>query len=48
MVGKDTPVMQGEVAALLAKGVIKPVPPADMKYGVYSPYFIIPKKSGGL
>ncbi len=25
-----------------------PVPPADMKAGFFSPYFIVPKKSGGL
>ncbi len=25
-----------------------PVPPADMKAGFFSPYFIVPKKSGGV
>ena len=48
MVGKDAPVMRAEVATLLAKGAIEPVPPADMKSGFYSPYFIVPKKTGGL
>ncbi|KAL0188118.1 hypothetical protein M9458_015217, partial [Cirrhinus mrigala] len=33
---------------LLAKDAIEPVPPADMKKGFYSPYFIVPKKGGGL
>ncbi len=31
-----------------AKDAIEPVPPADMRSGFYSPYFIVPKKSGGL
>ncbi len=26
----------------------KPVPPADMRSGLFSPYFIVPKKGGGL
>ncbi|KAI2646886.1 ORF V: Enzymatic polyprotein [Labeo rohita] len=37
-----------QVAVLLAKDAIEPVPPAEMKSGFYSPYFIVPKKSGGL
>ncbi|KAI2651906.1 ORF V: Enzymatic polyprotein [Labeo rohita] len=41
-------VLRAEVAVLLAKDAIKPVPPAEMKSGFYSPYFIVPKKSGGL
>ncbi|KAL0152682.1 hypothetical protein M9458_052405 [Cirrhinus mrigala] len=41
-------VLCAEVAVLLAKDTIKPVPPAEMKSGFYSPYFIVPKKSGGL
>ncbi len=36
------------IAVLLAKDAIEPVPPAEMKSGFYSPYFILPKKSGGL
>src|SRR5512146_2334697 len=40
-------VLREEIAALLAKGAIEPVPPAEMESGFYSPYFIVPKKSGG-
>ncbi len=36
------------IAVLLAKDAIVPVPPADMRSGFYSPYFIEPKKGGGL
>ena len=48
MVGGNAPVMRAEVVTLLAKGAIEIVPPAEMKSGFYSPYFIAPKKSGGL
>ncbi|KAI2666099.1 ORF V: Enzymatic polyprotein [Labeo rohita] len=41
-------VLRAEVVVLLAKDAIEPVPPAEMKSGFYSPYFIVPKKSGGL
>ncbi|KAL0168633.1 hypothetical protein M9458_036855, partial [Cirrhinus mrigala] len=41
-------VLRAEVAVLLAKDAIEPVPPAEMKSGFYGPYFIVPKKSGGL
>ncbi|KAI2661461.1 ORF V: Enzymatic polyprotein [Labeo rohita] len=41
-------VLRAEVAVLLAKDAIEPVPPAEMNSGFYSPYFIVPKKSGGL
>ncbi len=44
----DAPVLRAEVAVLLAKDAIEPVPPADMSSGFYSPYFIVPNKSGGL
>ncbi len=44
----DAPVLCAEIAVLLAKDAIEPVPPADMRSGFYSPYFIVPKKSGGL
>ncbi len=44
----DAPVLLVEIAVLLAKNAIEPVPPADMRSGFYSPYFIVPKKSGGL
>src|SRR5512146_81550 len=43
----SAPVLREEIAALLAKGAIEPVPPAEMESGFYSPYFIVPKKSGG-
>ena len=44
----DAPVLREEIAVLLAKDAIEPVPPADMRTGFYSPYFIVPKKGGGL
>ncbi len=44
---KDAPLLRAEVAILLAKDAIEPVPPAKMKSGFYSPYFIVPKKGGG-
>ncbi len=48
VLNKDAPVLCAEVAVLLAKDAIEPVPPAEMKSGFYSPYFIVPKKGGGL
>ncbi|KAL0181256.1 hypothetical protein M9458_023662, partial [Cirrhinus mrigala] len=47
-VQSDTDALRAEIAILLAKDAIEPVPPAEMKTGFYSPYFIVPKKSGGL
>ncbi len=44
----DAPILRAEIAVLLAKDAIELVPPADMRSGFYSPYFIVPKKSGGL
>nr|XP_055049768.1 uncharacterized protein LOC129435990 [Misgurnus anguillicaudatus] len=44
----DAHVLRAEIAVLLAKDAIQPVPPAEMRSGFYSPYFIVPKKSGGL
>ncbi len=44
----DAPVLRTEIAVLLAKDAIEPVPPADMGSGLFSPYFIVPKKGGGL
>ncbi len=44
----DAPILRAEIAVLLAKDAIEPVPPADMRSGFYSPYFIAPKKGGGL
>ncbi len=48
VLNKDAPVLHAEIAVLLAKDAIEPVPPAEMKSGFYSPYFIVPKKGGGL
>ncbi len=44
----DAPVLRAEIAVLLAKDTIEPVPPADMGSGLFSSYFIVPKKGGGL
>ncbi len=44
----DAPVLRAEIAVLLAEDAIEPVPPADMGSGLFSPYFIVPKKGGGL
>ncbi|KAI2646090.1 Sentrin-specific protease 2 [Labeo rohita] len=44
----DASVLRAEIAVLLAKNAIELVPPAEMNSGFYSPYFIVPKKSGGL
>ncbi len=48
VLNKDAPVLHAKVAVLLTKDAIEPVPPAEIKSGFYSPYFIIPKKGGGL
>ncbi len=45
---RNGPVLREEIAVLLAKDAIEPVPPAEMRQGFYSPYFIVPKKGGGL
>ncbi len=37
----DAPILRAEIAVLLAKDAIEPVPPADMRSGFYSPYFIV-------
>ncbi len=44
----NAPVLREEIAVLLAKDAIEPVPPAEMRQGFYSPYFIVPKKGGGI
>ncbi len=44
----DAPVLRAEIVVLLAKDAIEPVPPADMASGLFSPYFIVPKKGSGL
>ncbi|KAL0185468.1 hypothetical protein M9458_021165, partial [Cirrhinus mrigala] len=41
----DASVLRAEITVLLAKNAIEPVPPAEMKSGFYSPYFIVPKNS---
>ncbi len=45
---RDAPVLRKGIAVLLAKDAIKPVPPAEMRQGFHSPYFIVPKKGGSL
>ncbi len=45
---RNAPVLREEIAVLLAKDAIEPVPPAEMRQGFYGPYFIVPKKGGGL
>ncbi len=47
VLSKDAPLLRAEVAVLLAKDAIEPVPPAEMKLGFYSPYFIVPRKAVG-
>ncbi|KAI2654607.1 ORF V: Enzymatic polyprotein [Labeo rohita] len=46
--GSSATVLRAEIAVLLAKGAIETVPSAEMRKGFYSPYFIVPKKGGGL
>ncbi|KAL0199156.1 hypothetical protein M9458_007696, partial [Cirrhinus mrigala] len=48
VLGSKTVVLRVEIAVLLAKDAIETVPSAEMKKGFYSPYFIVPKKGGGL
>ncbi|KAL0201695.1 hypothetical protein M9458_004882, partial [Cirrhinus mrigala] len=43
-----TSVEAANAPVLLAKDAIQPAPPADMKVGFYSPYFIVPMKGSGL
>ncbi len=45
---RNAPVLREEIAVLLAKDAIEPVPPAERRQGFYSPYFIVPKKRGCL
>ncbi|XP_048051078.1 uncharacterized protein LOC125271134 [Megalobrama amblycephala] len=43
------PRFRGVRAMMVGKdAMIEPVPPAEMRSGFYSPYFIVPKKTGGL
>ncbi len=46
--GNRCPWLVRGISVLLAKDVMVPVPPANMKAGFFSPYFIVPKKSSGL
>ncbi|KAL0147528.1 hypothetical protein M9458_057156, partial [Cirrhinus mrigala] len=46
--GPNTAVLRAEIAVLLVKDAIETVPSAELKKGFYSPYFIVPKKGGGL
>ncbi len=45
---RNAPVLREEIAVLLAKDAIELIPPAEMRQGFYSPYFIVPKKGSGL
>ncbi len=45
---RNAPVLREEIAVLLARMQSSRSPPAEMKQGFYSPYFIVPKKDGGL
>ncbi len=45
---RNAPVLREEIAVLLAKDAIEPVPPAKRRQGFYSPYFIVPKKRDDL
>ncbi len=47
MTVRNATVLREEIAVLLAKDAIEPVPPAERRQGFYSPYFIVPKKRGG-
>ncbi len=46
--GSRCPCLVRGITVLLAKNVMESVPPADMKAWFFSPYIIVPKKSGGL
>lgn len=48
VVARNAPVLREGIAVLLAKDAIEPVPPAEMRQGFNSPYFIVPRKGGGL
>ncbi len=45
---KNAHVLRSEVMALLAKGAVERVPPAQSESRFYSRYFLVPKKDGGL
>lgn len=46
--GKYALVLHAEIVVLLVKEAIETASPAEMKKGFCSPYFIVPKKGGGL
>ncbi|KAL0152396.1 hypothetical protein M9458_052119, partial [Cirrhinus mrigala] len=46
--GENAAVLRAEIAVLLGKDAIETVPSTKIKKGFYSPYFIVPKKGGGL
>ncbi len=43
---RNAPILREEIVVLLAKDAIELVPPAEMRQGFHSPYFIVPKKGG--
>ncbi len=45
VVVRNAPVLHEEIAVLLAKDAIEPIPPAEMRQGFHSPYFIVPNQS---
>ncbi|KAL0147128.1 hypothetical protein M9458_057652, partial [Cirrhinus mrigala] len=45
---RDAPVLRAEIRSLLAKQAIEVVPPENTDCGLYSRYFLVPKKNGGL
>ncbi len=44
VVVRNAPVWREEIAILLPKDAIEPIPLAEMRQGFHSPYFILPKK----
>ncbi|XP_024141773.2 uncharacterized protein LOC112154824 [Oryzias melastigma] len=46
--GERARILQAEIAALMNKNAIQPVPPAQSADGFYSRYFLVPKRDGGL
>uniref|UniRef100_A0AAV2IU46 ribonuclease H n=1 Tax=Knipowitschia caucasica TaxID=637954 RepID=A0AAV2IU46_KNICA len=44
----STEALEAEVSSLLSRGAAVEVDPQDATRGLYSPYFLVPKKSGGV
>lgn len=44
---KEIEFLEGEIQDLLSKQAVSIVPPHDRERGFYSPYFLVPKKTGG-